>query len=337
MRRTEYTQINDTGIKGQFGTYLPNSELTAHGEGRMKKLRNVYWIPFHNILYTLSGLNWRDTFCSTLGTMALVYSTQPFDTTKTILQSAKRDQRAMEAVSQVVQKGGAGKLWAGATASLAGYLIEHAVLFTLFEAAKRNRCDSGRPRTSARLCAESGLLCGFCSFFSSVPLCVAENVKVKLQARSEIYQNPLQTIRLIYARNGMSGFFRGIQALWCRDAPFFTTYIFVHDYTYSNLKAAGLSRVSSTLVAGALGGAVAWTVIFPVDVIKSRWQSKYQYKNIFHAALSIWNCEGFGAFTHGYYVGVLRGTIAYACFACGYHFGQELLFDNLADSQLQDN
>jgi len=167
-----------------------------------------------------------------LGTLALVYSTQPFDTTKTILQASNRDQRTLEVVSQVVRKGGVGKLWAGATASLTGYLIEHAVLFTLFEAAKRNRCDSEKLRTSARWCAENGLLCGSCSLFSSVPLCVAENVKVKLQARSEIYQSPGQCVRLIYSRNGISGFFRGIQALWCRDAPFFTTYIFVHDYTY---------------------------------------------------------------------------------------------------------
>jgi len=285
----------------------------------------------------MNGLNWRDTFCSTMGTLALVYSTQPFDTTKTILQATKRDQRALEVVSQVVKKGGVGKLWAGSTASLTGYLIEHAFLFTLFEAAKRNRCDSEKLRTSARWCAENGLLCGSCSLFSSVPLCVAENVKVKLQARSEIYQSPGQCVRLIYSRNGISGFFRGIQALWCRDAPFFTTYIFVHDYTYWNLKEVGLSKVPSTLVAGALGGAVAWTVIFPVDVIKSRWQSKYRYKNIFHAASSIWKYEGFGPFTHGYRVGVLRGTIAYACFAGGYHFGQELLFDDLADSQLHHN
>jgi len=337
MQRSKYTKINDAGTKGQFELLLPGSELTAGREGRMKNLRDAVEIPFPYSLYNLNGLNWRDTFCSTLGTLALVYSTQPFDTTKTILQATKHDQRAIEAVSQVVNKGGVKKLWAGASASLTGYLIEHAFLFTLFEAAKRNRSDSGRPGTSARLCAENGLLCGSCSFFSSVPLCVTENVKVKLQANSEIYQSPVQSIRLIYARNGMSGFFRGIQALWCRDAPFFTTYIFVHDYTYSNLKEAGLSKVPLTLVAGALGGAVAWTVIFPVDVIKSRWQSKYRYKNIFHAALTIWNYEGFGPFTHGYRVGVLRGTIAYACFACGYHFGQELVFDDLADSQLQDN
>jgi len=309
--------INDVGTKGQFELLLPSTELTA--------------LPYS--LNQLTGLNWRDTVCSTFGTLALVYSTQPFDTTKTILQATTRDQRAMEAVSQLVKNGGVGKLWAGATASLTGYLIEHAFLFTLFEAAKRNRCDSGRPRTSARLCAENGLLCGSCSFFSSVPLCVAENVKVKLQARSESYQSPVQSIRLIYSRNGISGYFRGMQALWCRDAPFFTTYMFVHDYTYSNLNEAGLSKVLSTLIAGALGGAVAWTVIFPVDVIKSRWQSKYQYKNIFHAALSIWNYEGFRPFTHGYRVGVLRGTIAYACFAFGYHFGQEFLFNGHAHSQ----
>jgi len=216
------------------------------------------------------GLNWRDTFCSTVGTMALVYSTQPFDTTKTILQATKRKQPAMEVVFRVIKKGGIRKLWAGASASLTGYLIEHAFLFTLFEAAKRNRRAPARPFTSAVLCAQNGLLCGSCSIFSSVPLCVAENVKVKLQAQSEIYKKPLQSIKLIYSRNGLFGFFRGIQALWCRDAPFFTTYIFVHDYIYANMTESGLPKAPSTLVGGALGGALAWTVIFPVDVIKSR-------------------------------------------------------------------
>jgi len=98
-----------------------------------------------------------------------------------------------------------------------------------------------------------------------------------------------------------------------------------------------VSKVPSTLVAGALGGAVAWTVIFPVDVIKSRWQSKYRYKNIIHAASSIWKYEGLGPLTHGYSAGVLRGTIAYACFASGYHLGKELLCEDVADSHLQHN
>jgi len=223
-----------------------------------------------HFFYTMNGLNWRDTFCSTVGTVALVYSTQPFDTTKTILQATRKDQRAMEVVFRVIKKQGVGKLWAGASASLTGYLIEHAFLFTLFEAAKRNRISYRRPRTSAVNCAKNGLLCGSCSLFSSIPLCVAENVKVKLQAQSEIYKSPLQSIRLIYSRNGAFGFFRGIQALWCRDAPFFTTYIFVHDYIHANLVELGWSKVPSALVGGALGGATAWTVIFPVDVVKSR-------------------------------------------------------------------
>jgi len=274
----------------------------------------------------MNGLNWRDTFCSTLGTMALVYSTQPFDTTKTILQATKQNQPVMGVVFRVIKKDGIRKLWAGASASLVGYLIEHAFLFTLYEAAKRNRGASTRPSTSAVLCAQNGLLCGSCSLFSSIPLCVAENVKVKLQAQSEVYKNPVQSIKLIYSRNGLFGFSRGIQALWCRDAPFFTTYIFIHDYIYANLTESGLPKVPSTLIGGALGGALAWTVIFPVDVIKSRWQSKYRYKNIFHAITSIIRDEGYRPFTHGYSVAVMRGSIAYACFASGYHLGQEMLY-----------
>lgn len=273
----------------------------------------------------MNGLNWRDTFCSTVGTVALVYSTQPFDTTKTILQATKKDQRAMEVVFKVIKKGGVRKLWAGASASLTGYLIEHAFLFTLFEAAKRKRGTTGRPSSSAIYCAQNGLLCGSCSLFSSIPLCVAENVKVKLQAQSEIYKLPLQSIKLIYSRNGAIGFFRGIQALWCRDAPFFTTYIFVHDYIFANLTEYGWPQIPSTLVGGALGGAMAWTVIFPVDVIKSRWQSKYRYKNIFHAMWSVRKSEGYRPFFHGYRVAVIRGTLAYACFACGYHLGREFV------------
>jgi len=274
----------------------------------------------------MSGLNWRDTFCSTVGTVALVYSTQPFDTTKTILQATKRDQKAMEVVYRVIRKGGIKKLWSGASASLAGYLIEHAFLFTLFEAAKRNVLGEERPRANMKQSLQKGLLCGSCSLFSSIPLCVAENVKVKLQAQSDVYKSPLQSISLIYSRNGVPGFFRGIQALWCRDAPFFATYICTYDYTFAHLTESGLPKVPSTLVGGAVGGALAWTVAFPIDVIKSRWQTKFQYKNMFHAVSSVLKYEGYSALTRGYWVAVTRGSLAYSCFACGYHLGRELVY-----------
>jgi len=88
---------------------------------------------------------------------------------------------------------------------------------------------------------------------------------------------------------------------------------------------SGVPNLPSSLIGGAAGGATAWTLAFPIDVIKSRWQTKFHYKNIFHALFSVYKYEGLGAFTRGYWVAVTRGSLAYSCFAFGYEFGRELV------------
>merc|ERR1712173_493806 len=111
------------------------------------------------------------------------------------------------------------------------------------------------------------------------------------------------------------------------------TYICVYEWLSAVLEDADVvPSWSQPLLAGAAGGGLAWTVAFPMDVIKSRWQSKswsiekYRYRSLLHAARQIMNEEGPQVFHRGMGVAVFRGMVGYSFFSFGYAAARTMVF-----------
>jgi solute carrier family 25 (mitochondrial aspartate/glutamate transporter), member 12/13 len=131
---------------------------------------------------------------------------------------------------------------------------------------------------------------------------------------------------------GAVGLYRGASACLLRDIPFSAIYF----PTYAHLKkdyfgesATNRLGIGQLLMAGAIAGMPAAYFTTPADVIKTRLQvearkGQTHYKNIAHAASTIWREEGMKAFFKGGPARILRSSPQFGCTLAAYEFLQRL-------------
>ena len=131
---------------------------------------------------------------------------------------------------------------------------------------------------------------------------------------------------------GAVGLYRGASACLLRDIPFSAIYF----PTYAHLKkdyfgetATNRLGIGQLLMAGAIAGMPAPYFPTPADVIKTRLQvearkGQTHYKNIAHAASTIWREEGMKAFFKGGPARILRSSPQFGCTLAAYEFLQRL-------------
>ncbi|KAI7880548.1 mitochondrial carrier [Lichtheimia hyalospora FSU 10163] len=120
----------------------------------------------------------------------------------------------------------------------------------------------------------AGCGAGIACFFFSTP---TELVKIQAQV-SRIPKSSWEVSKEIFARSGLRGFYQGGWITVIRDAPSYGIYFWVYEGMKRILEldqtqnSSDSSNAWKLLVAGGMAGAVSWSSIYPVDVIKSRLQ-----------------------------------------------------------------
>jgi solute carrier family 25 carnitine/acylcarnitine transporter 20/29 len=112
----------------------------------------------------------------------------------------------------------------------------------------------------------------------------SELLKVRMQIEGQVDPTRRLTLRCatrdLYRARGLAGFGLGLGTTAVRDVPSFGMYFVVyelavrpfafpaghHDMSYDEMGVRG--------VAGGLAGVVAWGLVYPVDVVKSRLQAQ---------------------------------------------------------------
>ena len=82
---------------------------------------------------------------------------------------------------------------------------------------------------------------------------------------------------LVTRQDGISGFFRGLPALWGRDIPFYFVFFASYQLYISSVISLSGNNVEKDqlsplhfIMGGGLAGSAAWAIVFPLDVIKVR-------------------------------------------------------------------
>jgi len=145
-----------------------------------------------------------------------------------------------------------------------------------------------------------------------------EIVKIRLQTQGEsvkLYGATPKSAITIVRELGFRGLYKGASACLLRDIPFSGIYFpaYASCKQYLTDPAKGSPTPGALLLAGALAGIPAASLVTPADVIKTRLQVEARtgqttYKNIPDAAAKIWEQEGFTAFWKGAPARVLRSS-----------------------------
>nr|XP_014352793.1 PREDICTED: calcium-binding mitochondrial carrier protein Aralar2 isoform X1 [Latimeria chalumnae] len=243
----------------------------------------------------------------------------PIDLVKTRMQNQRSSgsfvgelmyKNSFDCFKKVVRYEGFFGLYRGLVPQLLGVAPEKAIKLTVndFVRDKFARKDGSLP-----LAAE--ILAGGCAGGSQViftnPL---EIVKIRLQVAGEITTGPRVSALTVLRDLGIFGLYKGAKACFLRDIPFSAIYF----PCYAHLKASfagedGRVSPGSLLLAGAIAGMPAASLVTPADVIKTRLQvaaraGQSTYSGVIDCFWKILREEGPRAFWKGAGARVFRSS-----------------------------
>ena len=148
-----------------------------------------------------------------------------------------------------------------------------------------------------------------------------EQIKIKLQLQkdgaSRLYKGPLDCAVKIVRSDGVLGLWRGfVPTLGMRLAGL-PAYFGGYEFSKQMLVKPGEQATSlELLLSGGIAGIAFWSVIFPLDTLKTKMQSNSNHKGSFFSSVTgVWKSEGAAGFYKGFLPCILRAFPANAfCF-----------------------
>ena len=153
-----------------------------------------------------------------------------------------------------------------------------------------------------------------------------------------MYRGPVDCVRKIYQTRGLRGLYQGLPITALRDIAGYPFYFGPYELMITCFTPAGESRqkvdAPRLILAGGLAGTVSWTVIFPLDVVKSRLQAdgvngNFRYSGILDCIIKSYREGGFGVFTRGLWPTVIRGFPTNAAIFLVYEFVMRALSSDM--------
>ncbi|XP_046978910.1 mitochondrial ornithine transporter 1 isoform X2 [Vanessa cardui] len=239
-----------------------------------------------------------DFTAGSLGGIAVVYVGQPLDTVKVKMQTFPHLYKGMfHCLKQTLHNDGIIRgLYAGTTPAIMANVAENSVLFAAY---------------------------GYCQKF----VCNVIGTEVKI--------TPLQLTQQIFKQYGIQGLFRGLVPTIMREMPGYFFFFGGYEGTRELLAKPGQSKDEigfvKTMIAGAVGGLVLWTVIFPSDVIKSRIQISNKSQKFLTVGMDIIKKEGVLALYNGLKPTLVRTIPATAVLFVVYEYSKKFMHQSFGD------
>lgn len=175
---------------------------------------------------------------------------------------------------------------------------------------------------------------------SAVPCTIVtapfERVKVLLQVQgdSKKYNGSLDVMKQLYKQGGLRSVFRGSLATFARDGPGSAAYFASYEIIKKNLTpkkadgSPGDMSIAAVVTAGGMAGVAMWTLVFPLDTIKSTLQAT-EGSNVSTVVKTIHARGGLKAFFPGLGPALLRSFPANAATFLGVEVANQFMSKTL--------
>lgn len=256
--------------------------------------------------------------------IALLSVGYPFDTVKTRLQ-LRLNSSMWACTAELVREQGPVALYRGAVMPLATLLVKRPLEFAVFE--QFNQSFKGEVYAPLL----GGCVAGAISAFAGCPFSV---VKIQMQATGkDVHATVYDAGLAVWRARGVRGFYRGLRASLYKDIPFAGLYL----GTYGHLREAlpellphlrsenGRPSASLSAAAGATSSIATWTLLQPLDTIKTVIQAdvlrgKGTEQSWVHRVADIARAHGFRGLWAGWGPTALRSVPSSACAMVAYEW-----------------
>ncbi|XP_018321792.1 calcium-binding mitochondrial carrier protein Aralar1 isoform X2 [Agrilus planipennis] len=260
----------------------------------------------------------------------------PIDLVKTRMQNQRSGslvgelmyRNSWDCFKKVIRHEGALGLYRGLVPQLMGVAPEKAIKLTVNDFVRDKFYDK-----KGNIAWYGEVIAGGCAGGSQViftnPL---EIVKIRLQVAGEIAGGHKVRAWPVVKELGLFGLYKGASACLLRDVPFSAIYFPVYAHTKAGLADEnGYNHPLTLLLAGAIAGVPAASLVTPADVIKTRLQvvaraGQTTYSGLWDAAKKINKEEGFRAFWKGAVARVFRSSPQFGVTLLTYELLQRLFY-----------
>ncbi|KAF7270129.1 hypothetical protein GWI33_016870 [Rhynchophorus ferrugineus] len=208
-----------------------------------------------------------DFFAGCLGGGAGIVVGHPLDTVKVCLQTQNAQnpkyKNTFHCLRSIFEKQGVRGIYRGMSSPLFGVAGINAIVFGIY--GNTLRCMKNPDSLMSHTLAGS-----FAGFVQSFICCPMELAKTRVQVGGG-GKDPWDCLKKIYGRKGVRGVFKGLNVTMLREVPAFGSYFFTYEFLTKRDDELPVSTLSM-LMAGGIAGVVSWALVYPIDVIKSRYQ-----------------------------------------------------------------
>eukprot|EP00210_Caulerpa_lentillifera_P006092 g5820.t1 len=278
-----------------------------------------------------------DVVAGTAGGLSVTCVGHPFDTLKVRLQTQPTNPPVynglVDCLKKTIQWEGAGGLYKGVAAPLAGQLFFRASLFTAFGASKRYLA-SNPDGTTRKLTNfdfyKAGAMTGLAAAFTETPIDFYKSqIQVQIiKAKSDPnykppFTNTVDVVKQTIKANGFRGPFQGLSTTILRNIPGNSVYLgsfqVMKEMAAERLQCKTSQLPSSILLSAAgLGGILFWLTVYPLDVMKSAMmsdsihKSERMYPTLMTTAKKLYEEGGIKRFYRGFSPCLVRAAPANA-------------------------
>ncbi|KAL3280238.1 hypothetical protein HHI36_017734 [Cryptolaemus montrouzieri] len=302
---------------------------------RLAEIRAVQSPEDRGLVIQILESAYRFTLGSIAGAVGAT-AVYPIDLVKTRMQNQRTGsfigelmyRNSFDCFKKVVRHEGIFGLYRGLVPQLMGVAPEKAIKLTVNDFVRDKFYDR-----NGNIALYGEIISGACAGGSQViftnPL---EIVKIRLQVAGEIASGAKVRAWSVVKELGLFGLYKGARACLLRDVPFSAIYFPAYAHTKAALAdESGYNHPLSLLVAGAIAGIPAASLVTPADVIKTRLQvvaraGQTTYSGVIDATRKIYKEEGFRAFWKGTIPRVFRSSPQFGVTLVTYELLQRMLY-----------
>jgi solute carrier family 25 (mitochondrial carnitine/acylcarnitine transporter), member 20/29 len=153
--------------------------------------------------------------------------------------------------------------------------------FTVYELSKASMFQPVQDAYSLKACLASGIVAGACVSLLSTPIDLIK-VQMQLPENGNLYRNSVDCIKKLAVNGGLNGMYQGLFAQLLRESAGFGTYFFTYEFLCRSFSPTGKKQDVNRwtqFVCGGLSGVCLWSVIYPLDLVKTRIQKQANLTN----------------------------------------------------------
>lgn len=309
---------------------------------RLAEIHAVSSPEERGVLIQILESSYRFTLGSVAGAVGAT-AVYPIDLVKTRMQNQRTGsfigelmyRNSFDCFKKVIRHEGVFGLYRGLVPQLLGVAPEKAIKLTVNDFVRDKFTDK-----NGAIPLYGEILSGSCAGGSQViftnPL---EIVKIRLQVAGEIAGGAKVRAWSVVKELGLFGLYKGARACLLRDVPFSAIYFPAYAHTKSSLAdESGYNHPLTLLLAGAIAGVPAASLVTPADVIKTRLQvvaraGQTTYSGVLDATRKIYAEEGFRAFWKGSIARVFRSSPQFGVTLLTYEVLQRVLYVDFGGSR----